>query len=314
MENGPFGSRSIIEKKITEDTLRSFLVGFDLNDQGESQYRWSKLVQKITNVIHEFSFGFHEGTTTHNTQTLEKLVEAANSIYKIDSFQKVRDIYSKNDHISDELDDKYLRRGEFGELILHLILRDHLNTIPLLSKIYFKDSLGHTVHGFDCVHVEPESKTMWLGESKLYIDPKRGLSELIRDIEEHFKTNYLDSEFSLIAKKIKHFNNIPGSDHWKKLLSNTTKLKDKLDEIYIPLLCTYSCDLFEKYDDENKEEFVNEYEDKIRKLKKYFDDRNNHPLRSRLKIIVMLLPVKCKKELVKRLHKKLSLLQSVGDE
>ncbi len=313
MENGPFGSRNIIESKISESKLKSFLVGFDLDDDGVSKYRWSQLVTKITNVIHEFSFGLHEGASTENTQTLEKIIEAANSIYKIDEFQRVRDIYESSGHVDDELDDKYLRRGEFGELILHLILRDHFNTIPLLSKIYFKDSLGHTVHGFDCVHIEPETKTLWLGESKLYLDPRRGLSELIKDIEEHFKVDYLDSEFGLIAKRIKHFDNIPDSDHWKRIFSSSTKLKDKLNEICIPLLCTYSCELFSKYDDEENPSFIEEYEDKIRKLQKYFDDRNNHPLKSKLRIIVILFPVQCKKTLVKKLHHKLSLLQSIGE-
>ncbi|MDD8061229.1 HamA C-terminal domain-containing protein [Shewanella metallivivens] len=313
MSSGPFGSRDVIEAKISESSLKSFLVGFDLNDEGDSEYRWVELVKKITSVIHEFSFGFHEGTKTNNTETLDKLIEAANSLYKIDAFQKVRDIYKNNGDISDDLTDKYLRRGEFGELILHLILRDHFNTIPLLSKIYFKDSLGHTVHGFDCVHIDPDSKTLWLGESKLYLDPKRGLAELIKDIEEHFKVDYLESEFSLIAKKIKLFDNIPESEHWKKILSSSTKLKDKLNDIYIPLLCTYSCDLFDKYDDENEADFIKEYESKIRSLKNYFDDKNNHPLKSKLKIIIVLLPVKCKKTLVKKLHNKLSLMQALGD-
>ncbi|WP_419173418.1 DUF1837 domain-containing protein [Halobacteriovorax sp.] len=313
MDNGPFGSRNVIEAKISEDSLKSFLVGFDLNDEGENEYRWVELVKKITSVIHEFSFGFHEGTTTKNTETLDKLVEAANSIYKIDAFQRVRDIYKNDGSIDDEITDKYLRRGEFGELVLHLILRDHFNTIPLLSKIYFKDSLGHTVHGFDCVHIEPGSKTLWLGESKLYINPKKGLTELVKDIEEHFKVDYLDSEFSLIAKKIKLFDNIPEADHWKKLLSSSTKLKDKLNDIYIPLLCTYSCELFDKYDDETEQKFLEEYEEKIRGLKKYFDERNKHSLKKKLKIIIILLPVKCKKTLVKKLHNKLSLMQALGD-
>lgn len=313
MDNSPFGSRSVIESIISEEKLRSFLVGFDLDDDGTAKYRWSLLVQKILNVIHEFSFGFHEGTTTSNTQTVEKIIEAANSIYKIDEFQKVRDIYNNGGNINDDVDDKYLRRGEFGELILHLILRDHFNTIPLLSKIYFKDSLGHTVHGFDCVHIDPNSKTMWLGESKLYLDPKRGLKELINDIEEHFKVDYLDAEFSLISKKIKHFDNIPESEHWKMLLSSSSKLKDKLEDIYIPLLCTYSCDLFTKYNDENDINFIDEYKNKIIDLSKYFEDRNNHPLKSKLKIIVILFPVQCKSTLVKKLHHKLSLLQAIGE-
>ena len=106
MSSGPFGSRDVIEAKISESSLKSFLVGFDLNDEGDSEYRWVELVKKITSVIHEFSFGFHEGTKTNNTETLDKLIEAANSLYKIDAFQKVRDIYKdKNgiDNISEHL-------------------------------------------------------------------------------------------------------------------------------------------------------------------------------------------------------------------
>ncbi|MCE7536450.1 DUF1837 domain-containing protein [Aliivibrio fischeri] len=313
MNNGPFGSRCIIEEKISESTLRAYLVGFDLDDNGNSNYRWKELVLRIVNVIHEFSYGFHEGTETKNTETLDKLIESANSIYKIDCFQKTKDIYSNSGHISDDVQDKYLRRGEFGELILHLILRDNFNTIPLLSKIYFKDSVGHTVHGFDGVHIEPKSGTLWLGESKLYLDPKRGLSELIKDIEDHIKVDYLNSEFSLISKKVKHFDTPSESDEWKKTLSETTKLKDKLKNINIPLICTYSCDLFTKYDDEENAEFIIEFQEKIRGLQEYFNKRNVHSFSDKLNIVLILFHVKCKTELVKKLHHKLSCLQAIGE-
>ena len=313
MDNGPFGSKDVIEIKVSEETLKGFLVGFDLNDEGVNCYRWRDLVQKIIGVIQEFAFGFHEGASTDNTQTLSKIIDAAKSIYKIDAFQKVKDIYGNGGDIDDDLDDKYLRRGEFGELILHLILRDHFNTIPLLSKIYFKDSLGHAVHGFDCVHIEPKSKTLWLGESKLYLDPKKALKELIKDLHEHFKADYLNSEFSLISKKIKHFDDIPEADSWKKILSSSTKLKDKLENIHIPLLCTYSCELFDSFNDELDQGFIDQFESKIKMLKDYFDSENNHPLKGNLKIILILFPVKCKKTLVKKLHNKLSLMQALGD-
>lgn len=313
MSTTPFGSNEIIEIKVLENDLRGFLVGFDLDDNGTSQYRWPALIQNILSVVHEFSFGFHEGTATSNTETLKKLVEAANSIYKIDAFQKVKDLYENNGEVDDDIDDKYLRRGEFGELILHLILRDHFNTLPLLSKIYFKDSRGHAVHGFDCVHIEPNTKTLWLGESKVYTDPKRGLIELIKDIKEHFKTDYLDAEFNLISKKIKLFDNIPENEHWIRILSEATKLKEKLSNICIPLICTYSCELFTKYNDETLEEFIIDYNKKIKDLKDYFDKNNDHALKANLNIIVILLPIQCKKTLVKKLHQKLSLMQALGD-
>lgn len=309
----PFNSEKIITQQINNTELSTFLVGFDINDNGDYEYRLKPLVKKLSQVIHEFAFGFHEDTHTDNTETLDKLTEAAKSIYKIDAFQKVKDIYDNDGSIDDELEDKYLRRGEFGELILHLLLRDFYKTIPLLSKIYFKDSLGHAVHGFDSVHIQEETKTLWLGESKIYTNGKNGVKELIKDIKEHFKTDYLNAEFILISKKLKHFDNIPEKDYWLNLLTDSRPLKDKLETINIPLLCTYQCDIFSRYTDETKKEFIDEYLAEMTELKKYFDDRNDHPIKANLNIILLLFPVQNKTELVKSLHNKLSLLQALGE-
>lgn len=309
----PFNSEKIISHKINEAELSTFLVGFDLNDAGEKEYRLKPLIDRLTNVMYEFAFGFHDGEVTDNTEILTKLTEAAKSIYKIDSFQRVKDIYDNNGSIDDDVEDKYLRRGEFGELILHLLLRDFYETTPLLSKIYFKDSFGHTVHGFDAIHIQQKTKTLWLGESKLYHSGKKGVKALIQDIEEHFKSDYLNSEFLIVSKKIKHFDNIPEKDHWVDVMSKSTKLIDQLDTINIPLLCTYNSDLFSNYSDENAKEFLDEYIAEVRELKKYFDENNNHPLKTNLNIILILFPVQNKVELVKALHNKLSLLQTLGE-
>lgn len=309
----PFNSEKIISHKINEAELSTFLVGFDINNNGDKEYRLKPLIEKLIHVIHEFAFGFHEGATTENTETLTRLTEAAKSIYKIDAFQKIKDIYANDGELDDDVQDKYLRRGEFGELILHLLLRDFHKTTPLLSKIYFKDSFGHTVHGFDAVHIQEETKTLWLGESKLYKDGKRGVKELIKDIEEHFKSDYLESEFLIVSKKLKHFDNIPEKDYWLDIMSKSTKLIDQLETINIPLLCTYNSDLFSNHDDENSVTFIREYIEEMRGLKKYFDSQNNHPLKTKLNIILILFPVQNKVELVKGLHHKLSLLQALGE-
>ena len=309
----PFNSEKIITHKINEAELSTFLVGFDINDKGDIEYRAKPLIEKLSHVIYEFAFGFHDGEETPNNEILSKLTEAAKSIYKIDAFQKVKDIYENNGSIDDDVEDKYLRRGEFGELILYLLLRDFHNTIPLLSKIYFKDSFGRTVHGFDAIHIERDSKTLWLGESKLYKDGKAGIKALIQDIDEHFKSDYLNSEFLIVSKKLKHFDNIPEKDYWLDLMSKSSKLIDQLESINIPLLCTYNCELFNKYSDENCKDFVQEYLAEMKELKQYFDDNNNHPLKTKLNIILILFPVQNKVELVKGLHNKLSLMQKLGE-
>src|SRR3712207_6996007 len=49
--------------------------------------------------------------------------------------------------------EKYSKRGEFGELLLHSVIRDVFHSEPAISKIFFKDSANDTVKGFDAVHV-----------------------------------------------------------------------------------------------------------------------------------------------------------------
>lgn len=309
----PFGSDKVIKQQISEAELSTYYVGFDIDDKGNKEYRWKDLTNKLMLALHEFAFGFHEGNTTLNTETIEKINESANAVYKIHAFQKIRDTYLNGGHIDDSVKDKYLRRGEFGELILHLLLRDFHRTIPLLSKIYFKDSYGHTVHGFDAVHIQPDTKTLWLGESKIYIDGKNGVKALIEDIKEHFKRDYLEDEFTLVSKKLKIFQNIEEKDYWLNLMDNSTKLSDKLTAINIPLLCTFTSENFTKYNDESLAEFIDDYETEVRNLKSHLDNNNDHPLKSNLNIILLLFPVKCKIELVKRLHRKLSLAQQLLD-
>lgn len=311
--NTPFGSEKVIKQQISETELNTYLVGFDINDKGQKEYRWKELVNKVMSALHEFAFGIHGGEQTLNTETYQRICEAASSIYKIDGFQKARDTYLNGGYIADDVKDNYLRRGEFGELILHLLLRDFYHTIPLLSKIYFKDSLGHTVHGFDAIHIQPDSKTLWLGESKLYIDGKNGVKALVEDVIAHFKQDYLNSEFALVSKKIKLFDNIVEKEYWLDLMDGCTKLSDKLNSITIPLLCVYSSSNFTAYNDETAADFIREYENEVRALKKCFDENNCHPLKTKLNIILILFPVKCKVELVKKLHRKLSLAQQLMD-
>ncbi len=310
----PFGSEKVIIQHISEATLKTYFVGFDINDKGESCYRWDNLINLLQKVIPEFAFGYHYGTAIDIKEITEKLAEAAKSIYKIKEFDDVKTIYLNGGIIQDDdVEKKYLERGEFGELILHLLLRDFHNTTPLLSKIYFKDAFGSTIHGFDAVHIQSETKTLWLGESKLYINGKTGVKALIQDIKEHFKRDYLNDEFTIISKKLKLCSDIPEKDYWLGLMDKNTKLSNILNSTNIPLVCTYTSDNFTKYNDEAIREFIGDYGNEVRELKNYFDKNNDHPLKTNLNIILMLFPVKCKNELVRRMHRKLDHLQKIED-
>ena len=126
----PFKSELVLEEKISDATLKAYHVGYEQN-----KFRLYPLVEVISRVIPEFAFGYHESVYIDQTEIVDKLREAAKTVYTTD---------------------KYGRRGEFGELILHLLLRDFHNTIPLISTLYFEDSLNVPIHGFDGVHITIE--------------------------------------------------------------------------------------------------------------------------------------------------------------
>ena len=87
---------------------------------------------------------------------------------------------------------------------------------------------------------------------------------------------------------------------------------NQLNAINIPLLCTYNSELLSDSSvDEFSQDFIDIYTKEMRELKAYFDEKNDHPLKSRLNIILILFPVKDKKELVKGLHENLSKIQSL---
>jgi hypothetical protein len=294
--------------------------------------------------IVDFAFGYHTGILRKYDR--RKLIEAAKSIYNIKEFSKAKEIYVDNDSLIHDcelkVEEKYLKRGEFGELILHLLLRDFIGTTPLVSKIHFKDTDGATVHGFDLVHIGPDlfnkgKKSLYFGESKLYSrkDGKagqNGINDLIGDVKSHFKSDFLYREIALIIKKKYAF--IPPEEYhdentkeeyykfleekryWFERLEQVeqkkAKLQDFLYSVTIPLVCTYQSNLFNTHNDEKSSNFLSDYEQEMNILKSIFDeklgnieDEIGEPIKTNLNIILILFPIPNKKELVKILHQKL---------
>jgi len=276
----PFKSELIIEERISEATLKAYHVGFDQN-----KFRLQPLVDVIRNVIPEFALGYHCGKISQ-TEIIERLKEAAETVY---------------------LTDKYQSRGEFGELILHLLLRDFHESIPLLSKIYFKDAHNVPVHGFDGVHVtlEENEKKLWLGESKLYSSGSQGVKDLAEDLHKHVNADYLRKEFTLISRKIP--DDFPEVDHWHRLMDKHQKLDIIFSNIVIPMACTYSSALFEQHCSET-EAYVDDFLNECHQLNEKFNDLK---IATNIEVILMLLPVPDKNQLNTELDKRLKAMQQI---
>ena len=279
--NRPFKSDLVLNEQISEATLRAYNVGFDQN-----KFRLQPLVDVIRKVIPEFALGYYEGHSVPLTDVVEKLREAAETVY---------------------LTDKYQNRGEFGELILHLLLRDYCGTIHLVAKIYFKDSHNVTVHGFDGVQVTTENgiNKLWLGESKLYKNGLDGVKELAGDLKRHIAEDYLRREFTLLTRKLPE--SCPDIEHWRNLMDKHQTLDRIYSSIVVPMVCTYSSDLFKNHSSMTKE-YIVAFEDECRALHSHFQDQK---IKTNVEVILLLLPVTSKDELNVELDKRLKAMQKI---
>jgi hypothetical protein len=199
---------------------------------------------------------------------------------------------------------KYQKRGEFGELLLHALIREVFNSQPAISKLYFKTSTNETVKGFDAVHVVENGSDLelWLGEVKFYKDVQQAIHAVIPELQAHTDGDWLRKEFILIDSKIdpkwKH------ADALKKLISDRTSLDVIFKTTCIPVLLTYDSENVNQYS-EVTAAFQTGLTEEVEGVYTNFAGRELPPLRVHL----FLVPLACKKALLEVLQQKLEGLQ-----
>lgn len=136
MDKRFFDTQNVILLKVDEADLNSFLVDMDLDDNGQYSFQLEPLANAIMGTIPEYVFADYKGSSLSLVESVARLKEAAKSIYKIKEYETMYRAYVKNDPAAlAEIETlSYKNRGEFGELLLHLLLRDFKGTIPLISK------------------------------------------------------------------------------------------------------------------------------------------------------------------------------------
>ncbi|MBF0555731.1 MAG: DUF1837 domain-containing protein [Nitrospirae bacterium] len=203
--------------------------------------------------------------------------------------------------------EKYSKRGEFGELLLHVAMRQVFDTEPAISKIYYKSAVNDTVKGFDAVHVVVNGNEieLWIGEAKFYEDINDAITDVSKELVEHTKRDYLRNEFALITNKLD--DKWSHSEHLKKLLSPNTSLDEVFSRICIPVLLTYNSNAIA-----NHISMSDEYKKAIEEeLLCFYDKFTKRDLPKSLRIHLLLVPLGNKKLLVDELNKKLKAMQTI---
>jgi hypothetical protein len=199
------------------------------------------------------------------------------------------------------------KRGEPGELLLHILLRQVFKTTPAISKIFFKDSSNDTVKGFDAVHVVTTEHTceLWLGEVKFYSDIQDALSAVITELRQHLASDYLRREFAAITNKIDP--SWPHAARLLRLLDPNTSLDTIFDALCIPVLLTYDSPVLAAHT-RISQAFLRAFEAEVRKHHAAFA---SHELPPAIRVHLLLLPMNCKEILVREFNAILTGLQAL---
>lgn len=268
----------IVHDEDSMPTLLGICAGFE-----SGEWRGQRLAENLFRCIPEFCLTYSEIHEVDSSEWMDKMKKAVSMIYS---------------------SPKYKNRGEFGELLLHYILKDLYKTVPAISKMYFKDGPNETVKGFDAVHVIVNSEgnlDLWLGEVKFYSNASKAISDVIPEIKEHFAQDYLLTEFIAITNKLDKES--PFYDKLSKLISPDTSLDDIFERICVPVLITFNSKVIDKhtkYTTTYKEEMKAEMEKHFKQFESQFKK-----LGIDIEVHLFLLPLKTKETFVQILNNKL---------
>ncbi|THF84444.1 HamA C-terminal domain-containing protein [Cohnella fermenti] len=270
-----FESHLVFDEYISKTHLRGFSVGYELNE-----YRYDSIVELIFNALPDFALSHSELATLGSNNCVRKMKKAAKLVYE---------------------SDKYTRRGEFGEVLLHIVMRDYFNTIPAISKLYYKDSSNDTVKGFDAVHIVPikDELELWLGEVKFYNNCSTAIRDVIKELWVHTDKDFLRKEFLFVSNKIDA--SWPHASQLQTLIDDRTSLDKIFSRLKIPVLLTYDSDVIKKHrvvTDTFKDELITELEANHQLFR-------NGGLPTTVEFVLILIPLEEKKILVDQLHQEL---------
>jgi hypothetical protein len=204
--------------------------------------------------------------------------------------------------------DKYRLRGEFGELLLHAVVREEFGSEPAISKIFFKGAVNETVKGFDCVHVvgaDDGELELWLGEVKFYDDISSAMSAVVEELHAHTERDWLRDEFVLIGNRID--DDWPHAGALRELIDERQPLDRVFKRIRVPVLLTYDSKTVGAHTSDD-DPYPETFDTEVRELQARFAHKQ---LPTDVLIHLILVPLLSKEDFVKSLDEKLKAWQSI---
>ncbi len=265
-----------LEIRVDRLTPEPALIGACAGYEG-GRWRCRELARHTLQWLPEFALKYSEWRDLTADDAVVKVAESARAVYESAKFQ---------------------RRGEFGEILLHLLLRQHIGTLPAISKIYFKDSRNDRVKGFDAVHVleVDDGLELWLGEVKFYKDLGDAIRDVTAELQAHSQIDFLRDEFVAIRNKLD--GEWAHAESLRALVARERSMDEVFTRLCIPVLLTYESPAVGSHI-EVSEAYVTEFTTELESAWESFSEKLPEiPVR----VCLFLLPIADKATLVNEMH------------
>jgi hypothetical protein len=186
---------------------------------------------------------------------------------------------------------KAFKKGDYGELLLFLMLYFNYDAQRFVTKVRLRSSSKDQIKGFDCAHFtvsDSDEVRLWLGEVKFYKSFSGAIKDVCDEIQEHIDEGYLKDEFSILCPNIEANHNVDLPEIIEEYLDNSVPL-DQV-KIVIPALVTYETALIKKY--QSIDEFFRErFEKHFQQQFKYIEENVEITLPNNIEVFFVLLPL-----------------------
>ncbi len=134
-------------------------------------------------------------------------------------------------------------KGDYGELLLFIILEIFYNTPKFVTKARLRSTTKEQIKGFDCAHFSIENNNdviLWLGEAKFYSDFSNAVRDALESLKKHLTgVDYIKSQLKLLGGEIEINKSLEREKY--ELLKSYVDGGKSLDKvpINVPVLITY---------------------------------------------------------------------------
>ena len=262
---------------VKNSNIKNDKNSFHLDFESET-YRQSELIKLIRDTVIYFALTKDE---------LSKINSESFSQFQTRAWKRISDRPKE-------------KKGDYGELLLFLILEVFYPARKLITKVRLRSSFGDEIKGYDCAHFSIDEKAdicLWLGEAKFHQDFSSAIFKAVESLNEHITDKAIKDELSILEG-----NNCEIEEETRAKIEEYLNSGLSLDKMKfkIPILLTYDCEIVKNHSN-ICDAFIQEIKEDLEK-KYSIIDKKKISLKPNIELHFIIFPLESVKEIKEELE------------